>query len=99
MCVSSLRARDTGTSLSRMANTESPGVTLALHDEGWTAVTVSAGLRTDREQADAMHVSRQTVNRVRNKHAAPGPEFIAAAIRTFPTASFEQMFAVVEKAS
>lgn len=80
-----------------VANKQSPSVTLALHLEGWKAVTVSAGLSTDMAQAAALHLSRQHVNRVRNGHRAPGPEFIAAAIKAFPESTFEQMFAVVTK--
>lgn len=82
-----------------MADRRSPSVTLALHPNGWNAVTVSAGITTDKDLAGALCVSRQTVNRVRNGRAAPGPEFIASAITAFPEATFAQMFTVVPKAT
>lgn len=83
--------------VSHVPNRKSPDVTLALHTEGWNAVTERAGLATELDQAKALHISRQTINRVRNRRAAPGPEFIAAAMRAFPKARFEEMFTVVPK--
>lgn len=82
-----------------MANNGLPSVTLGLHAEGWKAVTLRAGLSTDAEQAAALKLSRPHVNRVRNGRKAPGPEFIAAALRAFPGARFEEMFIVVTRAA
>lgn len=94
-----LRERYTSASVSLVPTRQLPSVTLALHQDGWNAITKRAGMTTEQEQAAALHISRQTVWRVRNKKASPGPEFIAAALRAFPEARFEQMFVVVSKAA
>lgn len=92
-----LRKGDRRASLLHVANKQSPSVTLALHVKGWNEVTKRAGLGTDGAQAAALNISRPHVNQVRNGRCVPGPEFIAAALRAFPDAAFEELFMVVAK--
>lgn len=81
-----------------MTHNQTPSVTLALHREGWKTVTTRAGLTTDMAQAAVLHLGRPHLNRVRNGRAVPGPEFIAAALKAFPDARFEELFTIVPKA-
>lgn len=74
-----------------------PRQTLALDSEVWSALTKAAGLTTDRKQAEALGFTREALSRVRNGHAAPGPEFIAAVRGLFPHADIHKVFRLVDK--
>jgi transcriptional regulator with XRE-family HTH domain len=71
-------------------------VTLALDLEAWAKL---AGDLTDGAIARRIGCSRQYLNRVRNGHAAPGPEFIARIRVAFPGVDTDALFRVVEKAA
>jgi hypothetical protein len=71
-------------------------VTLALDLETWANL---AGDLTDGALARRIGCSRQYLNRVRNGHAAPGPEFIARIRVAFPGVDTDALFRVVEKAA
>lgn len=73
--------------------------TLALDTVEWNAISQRAGLFTERQQAEVLGVTRETLNRVRNGRQAPGPEFIAAVRIAFPTADTGKLFRLVEKAA
>ena len=73
--------------------------TLGVDLEQWERLTATAGLVTEASQAAAIGVSRGHLNRVRNGHLAPGPEFIARVRIAFPKADVLALFPVVNRAT
>lgn len=74
-----------------------PRFTLGFDSDLWLELTTKAGLLLEREQADAVGISRGNLNRIRNGRAAPGPEFIAQVRQAFPGVDANQLFPVVVK--
>lgn len=71
--------------------------TLGVDPVRWETLMRRAGLITEAAQARAIGVSRQHLNRVRNGHLAPGPEFLAGVWAAFPDADPRALFPVVTK--
>lgn len=71
--------------------------TLTFDADVWARLCEARGLRNEAEQAAAIGVARSTLNRVRHRHAAPGPEFIAGVLSAFPRANVRTLFPVVAK--
>lgn len=73
--------------------------TLRLDVRAWNELNAAAGLVTEAEQAAHIGIARGTLNRIRNGHAAPGPEFIAAVRVAFPHVATDRLLAIVPKAA
>jgi hypothetical protein len=74
-----------------------PRYTLSLDRDLFNEITHSAGLLTERAQAEALRLDRGFLNRVRNGRAAPGPEFIAQVRVRFPAVDTNRLFPIVQK--
>lgn len=74
-------------------------VTLGIDSVRWEAICRNAGLPTETQQARKVGVSRQHLNRVRNGHAAPGPDFIAGVRLAFPGVNTDELFPIIPRKS
>jgi transcriptional regulator with XRE-family HTH domain len=90
--------RDTSANVFRMAGHTLQGrVTLGIDSDRWDRIVREAGLPTEAQQARKIGVSRQHLNRVRNGHAAPGPDFIAGVRLAFPGVSTDELFPIITR--
>jgi hypothetical protein len=69
--------------------------TLRLRRDAWARECGRVGLGSDNDAADAMSMDRTTVYRVVQRGGTPSAKFIAAALATFRSAKFEDLFEVV----
>jgi len=74
--------------------------TLRLIEDGWDRNIARLHLQNESEDgvAEAVGINAVTIWRVKTGKAAPGPKFIASALKTMRGARFEELFEITEEA-
>jgi transcriptional regulator with XRE-family HTH domain len=71
--------------------------TLTINHEGLARLRKDAKAPTNEALARRLGVDGATVSRVLSGRAAPGPRFIAGALRAFGTLAFSDVFLITEE--
>lgn len=71
---------------------ERPAPAVHVRREALTKARNEAGMSSDRQLAERMGVNTSTVHRVLTRQTRPSNEFIAAALKTLPDKTFEDLF-------